>query len=269
MQLRNLNLGHNNLGDEMICELSTQGLVHNTTLRSLNLRRNGIGNVGAIALANAVEKHPLLNSIYLENNRIGDDGAVSLITKSRYFHYYYSDYNDTASAFDTRSGPVNQLRLQKCGGAHCCSTRSIYLQHNSVTSIGANRILNFVRNNHCNSRIIKFDLHMSRGGIQPDQYEQVRFYIKLNRLCRRVLMIGQSPRTTEHETPRPSIQKNCKVVTEEDDYIVAFHDDGGGGEHHGLFPLALWPNLLAKLVSINDVSSIHYLLCHKPELFQF
>ena len=47
-------------------------------LRYLNLRLNEIGDMGAIALANALEQHPKLHYLNLERNLIGDEGAMAL-----------------------------------------------------------------------------------------------------------------------------------------------------------------------------------------------
>ena len=55
-----------------------EALKKNTTLTSISLFENKIGDVGAASLAAALEKNSTLTSLDLYDNEIGDVGAVSL-----------------------------------------------------------------------------------------------------------------------------------------------------------------------------------------------
>ena len=50
----------------------------NQVVTSIDLRRNCIGNDGAISLAQALEKNSTLTSIDLSHNEIGDEGAKAI-----------------------------------------------------------------------------------------------------------------------------------------------------------------------------------------------
>lgn len=67
------------LGDEHVAELCAF-LSGRNLVKQLNLRRNAIGDKGAIALADYIRKHDrTLISIELERNEIGDEGGEALL----------------------------------------------------------------------------------------------------------------------------------------------------------------------------------------------
>jgi hypothetical protein len=77
--LTSLNLGYNHIGDEGVPALAT-ALMINKTLTSLNLKGNQIGPAGAQALAAALMNNKTLTSFDLRSNQIRDEGAQALAT---------------------------------------------------------------------------------------------------------------------------------------------------------------------------------------------
>ena len=75
--LTSLNLAHNSIGDEGASSLS-EALRVNTSLTSLNLAHNSIGDEGASSLSEALRVNTSLTSLYLSDNSIGVEGASSL-----------------------------------------------------------------------------------------------------------------------------------------------------------------------------------------------
>src|SRR5579871_2032881 len=60
------------------CRLVTEALAANTTITSLLLGTDGIGDGGAADVARLIEHNPRLEIIYLGCNRIGESGAAVL-----------------------------------------------------------------------------------------------------------------------------------------------------------------------------------------------
>ena len=74
-QLSGLNLGHNNIGDEGVKQLSNA--IVNSQLRSLNIRSNSITDEGVQHLSNVL-LNSQLSSLHLGENNIGDEGVKQL-----------------------------------------------------------------------------------------------------------------------------------------------------------------------------------------------
>jgi hypothetical protein len=72
--LISLDLASNNIGDE-----GAQALAANTSITSLDLAANGIGDAGAQALA----ANTRITALNLQNNNIGDAGAQALAANTR------------------------------------------------------------------------------------------------------------------------------------------------------------------------------------------
>lgn len=76
--LRSLVLSECRLRDGGTSVLAATALGQLTQLTTLDLTGNGIGDVGASALAEALTQHPSLRRLNLEDNRIGLEGATAL-----------------------------------------------------------------------------------------------------------------------------------------------------------------------------------------------
>ena len=72
-----LNLHGNQIGDEGIFKL-TEALKPNTTITTLHLSGNQIGDEGASKLAEALKTNTTITTLWLSSNRIGDKGASNL-----------------------------------------------------------------------------------------------------------------------------------------------------------------------------------------------
>ena len=75
--LQTVTLESNNIGDAGATALA-EALKVNTTLQTVNLQFNKIGDAGATALAEALKVNTALQTVNLEDNEIGDAGAVEL-----------------------------------------------------------------------------------------------------------------------------------------------------------------------------------------------
>ena len=75
--LTTLNLWYNKIGDEGAVWIG-QGLGKNTTLTALNLSNNKIGYKGAVSIGQGLENNTTLTMLYLLLNKIGNEGAVSI-----------------------------------------------------------------------------------------------------------------------------------------------------------------------------------------------
>lgn len=76
--LQSLILHENQLNDDMIIELVQDGLMHNRTLRDLNMAHNNITNAGAHAIADWLSTASVLQSLSLHDNRITVESAHSI-----------------------------------------------------------------------------------------------------------------------------------------------------------------------------------------------
>ncbi|KAF9110697.1 hypothetical protein BGX30_007888, partial [Mortierella sp. GBA39] len=72
-----LNLDDNKIGDNGAVALS-EALKTNSTMTTLNLRHNRIEDNGAVALSEALKTNSTLTTLDLYYNSIGDNGAVAL-----------------------------------------------------------------------------------------------------------------------------------------------------------------------------------------------
>ncbi|KAG0283777.1 hypothetical protein BGZ97_008416, partial [Linnemannia gamsii] len=75
--LTTLNLRNNSIGDNG-AEALSETLKTNSTLTTLDLARNSIRNNGAVALSEALKSNSTLTTLDLSSNSIGENGAVAL-----------------------------------------------------------------------------------------------------------------------------------------------------------------------------------------------
>ena len=75
--LTSIDLRCNQVGDKGLASLAA-ALKKNSTLTRLDLIYNEIGPEGAVGLAAALEKNTTVTSLDLSENRIGDEGAASM-----------------------------------------------------------------------------------------------------------------------------------------------------------------------------------------------
>ena len=75
--LLTLELCENRVGDEGAIVIA-EALKMNRTLQTLNLHENGVGDKGAMAMAEMLKINPALQSLHLGYNRIGDVGAAAI-----------------------------------------------------------------------------------------------------------------------------------------------------------------------------------------------
>jgi Ran GTPase-activating protein (RanGAP) involved in mRNA processing and transport len=76
--LKKLDLTINDIDDTCLTEVLIPWLRNNTTLEELNISRNKIGPLGALALATMLKENTTLNKLVLNHNDIGDTGAIAL-----------------------------------------------------------------------------------------------------------------------------------------------------------------------------------------------
>lgn len=107
--MRSLNFWNNCISDVGAVRLA-EVLEKNSTISNLNLKFNHIGDKGAMRLAQALESNESLQELYLSNNYIGDTGVERMI-----------------QAFNWNSG----LRL-------------VDISHNRYTELGETRLKDFI-----------------------------------------------------------------------------------------------------------------------------
>eukprot|EP00429_Kryptoperidinium_foliaceum_P010060 CAMPEP_0176001426 /NCGR_PEP_ID=MMETSP0120_2-20121206/116_1 /TAXON_ID=160619 /ORGANISM="Kryptoperidinium foliaceum, Strain CCMP 1326" /LENGTH=194 /DNA_ID=CAMNT_0017333965 /DNA_START=546 /DNA_END=1127 /DNA_ORIENTATION=+ len=83
LSLENLDLSDNDISQKMVEKLANESLMTNTTLRSLNLSTNPIGDVGAAALAELLKFNHSIESLSLIDCEIWGPGCSSLAVAMR------------------------------------------------------------------------------------------------------------------------------------------------------------------------------------------
>ena len=75
--LTTLDLGYNRLGEDGGNAVA-HALERNTTLTNLNLEDNDLGDVFAMAVARALEKNTTLTALNLSRNSVGEHGGIAV-----------------------------------------------------------------------------------------------------------------------------------------------------------------------------------------------
>ena len=99
--------------------------------KSLWLRRNGINNTGAVALAQALHHNSTLEWLYLSNNSISDAGAVAL---AQALHH-----NSTLKKLDLSNNSISDAGAVALAQAlhHNSTLKGLDLSNNSISDAGA------------------------------------------------------------------------------------------------------------------------------------
>ena len=152
--LSSLDLHANSIGDEGANSLA-QALRVNTSLSSLNLHCNSIGDEGANSLAQALRVNTSLSSLYLSRNSIGNDGANSLTQALR--------VNTSLSSLDLFGNSIGNEGANSLAQALRVNTSlfSLTLNFNSCGVEAANSLAQALR---VNTSLSSLDLHLSSIG---------------------------------------------------------------------------------------------------------
>ncbi|XP_044166448.1 protein NLRC3-like [Acropora millepora] len=138
--LTSLNLGLNFIGDEGAHSIS-EALRVNTSLTSLVLSYNSIGKEGAHSLSEALRVNTSLTSLDLSDNSIGDEGAHSLSEALRVNTSLTSLYLASNSIHAEGAHSLSEaLRVNT-------SLTSLYLSENSIGDEGAHSLSEALRVN--------------------------------------------------------------------------------------------------------------------------
>ncbi|XP_044169044.1 nucleotide-binding oligomerization domain-containing protein 2-like, partial [Acropora millepora] len=154
--LSSLHLHANSIGDEGANSLA-QALRVNTSLSSLELRYNSIGDEGANSLAQALRVNTSLSSLDLHGNSIGGEGANSLAQALR--------VNTSLSSFDLGNNPIGHQGANSLAQALRVNTSlsSLDLSCNSIGDEGANSLAQALR---VNTSLSSLDLGYNSIGHQ-------------------------------------------------------------------------------------------------------
>ena len=138
--LTSLDLSENSIGDEGASSLS-EALRVNTSLTSLDLSENSIGDEGASSLSEALRVNTSLTSLDLSENSIGDEGASSLSEALRVNTSLTSlDLSDNSIGDEGASSLSEALRVNT-------SLTSLDLRDNFIGDEGASSLSEALRVN--------------------------------------------------------------------------------------------------------------------------
>ena len=152
--LSSLDLHANSIGDEG-ANLLAQALRVNTSLSSLNLHCNSIGDEGANSLAQALRVNTSLSSLDLSRNSIGNEGANSLTQALT--------VNTSLSSLDLSGNSIGNEGANSLAQALRVNTSlfSLTLTFNSCGVEAANSLAQALR---VNTSLSSLDLHLSSIG---------------------------------------------------------------------------------------------------------
>jgi Ran GTPase-activating protein (RanGAP) involved in mRNA processing and transport len=140
--ITSINLRGNQIGDAGAAVLAEE-LQVNTCLTSIDLRNNEIGDTGAAALATGLMENTSLTTINLRSNQIGDTGAKALAEGLK--------FNTSLTSIDlqyNRIGDIGATALAT-GLMGNTSLITINLQDNQIGENGAVALAGAFKNNKC------------------------------------------------------------------------------------------------------------------------
>ena len=154
--LTSLDLSNNSIGDEGASSLS-DALRVNTSLTSLNLPGNSIGDEGASSLSEALRVNTSLTSLDLSNNSIGVEGASSLSEALR--------VNTSLTSLNLRYNPIGGEGASSLSEALRVNTSltTLYLFLNSIGDEGASSLSEALR---VNTSLTSLDLSNNSIGVE-------------------------------------------------------------------------------------------------------
>ena len=265
--LEELYLSENRLGDEGT-EILSDGLIHNCSVRKLDLRSNGIETDGCRALSSVVKECNMLTSLCLAMNEIGDIGVSKLAEglKDKNCQLEDLDLSDNRISEDGAVALSDMLlensRLQSLnlsfnsiGGNGASSIanvldrnitlRRLCLRRNNIDNIGASAFATMLPT----MRGLK-ELSMTHNPIDQEGSGQL-----LEGLRNNVELIYMQVGDTK------SVQ-----ILKEIFHWIRLNQAGRRVFRDSNLPLALWPFMLSRLTKDTDV--MYHFLSQKPELLE-
>ena len=118
-----------------------EALRHNTSLKTIGLGGNNIGDVRATALAEALRQNSILKKIYLGGNSIGDEGAKALAEALR--------KNKTLQVITLRDNNIGPEGAKELAEAlrHNTALETMVLNSNEIGDAGATALAEALRHN--------------------------------------------------------------------------------------------------------------------------
>ncbi|KAI9325425.1 hypothetical protein DFJ73DRAFT_767680 [Zopfochytrium polystomum] len=152
--LQSINLSHNHIGQEGAKALA-DALIVNNSLQSIVLSGNHIGQEGAKALADALRVNSSLQSIDLHWNHIGQEGAKALADSLR--------VNNSLQSIDLWWNHIGQEGAKALADALKVNTtlQSMNLTANGIGQVGAKALADALRTN---TSLKSIDLRNNRIG---------------------------------------------------------------------------------------------------------
>jgi len=180
--LRSLNL--QGIVDDAGARAIANGLGHNSTLRELYLNYCRIGNDGLIAIADALRHNSTLQKLFLCRNRIGDDGLIAMADTLR--------HNSTLLTLDFEShsvGGVSEVGATALAGLlrHNDAIEVLRLGYCSIGSAGASALANALTNNNTLQ-----ELNLEYCGFGDEGVVAFANALKLNRGLQELILQGNN-----------------------------------------------------------------------------
>eukprot|EP00746_Dinoflagellata_sp_MGD_P165758 gnl/MRDRNA2_/MRDRNA2_95217_c0_seq1.p1 gnl/MRDRNA2_/MRDRNA2_95217_c0~~gnl/MRDRNA2_/MRDRNA2_95217_c0_seq1.p1 ORF type:complete len:952 (+),score=158.50 gnl/MRDRNA2_/MRDRNA2_95217_c0_seq1:76-2856(+) len=212
------------LGDQGACALA--GLFARGQLpkiKSLDLRNEGVGDAGALAIAEMLQVCSSIEILHLEGNKIGDRGGAALaeaLLSNMTLQVFCFANNSFSEEFKSKiPWYMQKRRCDACGGTGVCSNTILYSGGGQVTCQGGK--LN-VAKYHDEGPNFSITCKACGGFVVQEQYKEpvicgnriAQWFIPGNGRCKHCKSIKQSP--TSPVSPR----QNLALTSEDFDVIV-------------------------------------------------
>ncbi len=163
-----LRLNKNVLGDDETIAILAEGIKTNTSIETLSLSDNEIGNKGAKILGNALEINRSITDIDLYSNKIGDEGVIALTETLK-----INTNIRKLCLFANQIGPKGAIALSPFFKSDY--NINIDIGYNKINDEGCISIMNIIKKNPFQKTI-----YFYRNNIRTEGIKVLSEYLKFN-----------------------------------------------------------------------------------------